>query len=121
MEDINELPVPREDLVTGEALQEEQNDANKVLQLPDLGEFVKDNTAEPGRGASSNQASKRKRRLEENLAKVDRRNQEEYMRVMQLNPFADADESLFLDEVRNNSFHSSDSFVFNVIVPYLFC
>jgi len=31
--------------------------------------------------------------------KVDRTNRDEYLRVLQLNPFADADETMFLDEV----------------------
>jgi hypothetical protein len=87
----DELPVPREDLVTGRALQEEDGDANKVFQLPDLNEFMKENRE---------QSSSRRRKEDGNNVKIDRRNEEEYMRVMQLNPFADADESLFLDEVR---------------------
>jgi len=33
-----------------------------------------------------------------NAERVDRSNQEEYLRVLQLNPFADADETMFLDE-----------------------
>lgn len=37
---------------------------------------------------------------EEKVPKVDRRNSDEYLRTLQLNPFADADETLFLDEVR---------------------
>ena len=90
-----ELPVPREDLITGQAVVEEEADKNKVFQLPDLNEFVNQ-----GNEKSSNKKSNRKQRKEEGKkVRIDRRNQEEYMRVMQLNPFADADESNFLDEV----------------------
>lgn len=93
MED--ELPVPREDLITGQAIQGEESDKNKVFQLPDLMDFMDDNT---GKGGKSNR-QKRKEEQEIGRVKIDRRNQEEYLRVMQLNPFADADESLFIDEV----------------------
>ena len=91
-----ELPVPREDLITGLAVVEEEADKNKVFQLPDLNEFVNQ-----GNDKSNNKSkSNRKQRKEEGKkVRIDRRNQEEYMRVMQLNPFADADESNFLDEV----------------------
>ena len=36
---------------------------------------------------------------DEVVAKIDRNNPEEYLRALQLNPFADADESMFKEEV----------------------
>jgi len=86
-----ELPVPREDLVTGKELKEDKVDKNKVLNLPDLSTFMSEKQgANYGRQAEDGlQASKKK---------IDRSNAEEYDRVLQLNPFADADEDLFLDE-----------------------
>lgn len=39
--------------------------------------------------------------VEDEDNKIDRKNTEEYARAMQLNPFADADDSMFINEVRN--------------------
>jgi hypothetical protein len=120
MEDINDFPVPREDLLTGKTVQEEEeeNKGNKVFQLPDLTDFMKDGSTKEKNSLrekvasqsdsfkeriTSNSGSKRndrRKRVEEiNKNRVDRSNQEEYMRVMQLNPFADADDTLFMEEV----------------------
>ena len=124
MDGIDELPVPREDLLTGKTVEEEkaENKGNKVFQLPDLTDFIKDGSS----GSSSSEKStlrekvasqsdsfkeritsnsgskrnERRKRIEEiNQNRVDRSDQEEYMRVMQLNPFADADDTLFREEV----------------------
>ena len=88
-----ELPVPREDLITGKAVKNE--DKNKVFKLPDLGEFMQD--------VVSPKTDSNKENVNDNnnieSSKVDRQNRDEYLRVLQLNPFADADESMFLDEV----------------------
>jgi len=83
-----ELPVPREDLITGKVLSEEKRDKNKVFKLPDLTDFVKDDTKKASAASES-----------DTTIRIDRSNEEEYLRVLQLNPFADADDSLFLDEV----------------------
>lgn len=110
-----ELPVPREDLITGQAVVEEEADKNKVFQLPDLNEFVNQ-----GNEKSNNKKSNRKQRKEEGKkVRIDRRNQEEYMRVMQLNPFADADESNFLDEVSLISYTYIDTYINIYIHTYL--
>lgn len=37
--------------------------------------------------------------VEDEDSKIDRKNTEEYARAMQLNPFADADDSMFINEV----------------------
>lgn len=84
-----ELPVPREDLVTKKEVKE--TDGNKVFKLPELKEFLDSVTGETG--------EKNRQDAEERMKKIDRSNQEEYLRVIQLNPFADADDTMFLDEV----------------------
>lgn len=85
-----ELPVPREDLITRKAVKNE--DKNKVFKLPDLGEYMQ--STESSKSKEMNSISP-----VEEFSRVDRKNMDEYLRVMQLNPFADADESMFLDEV----------------------
>ena len=122
--DIDELPVPREDLVTGKTIEnndeEKGKDDNKVFQLPDLTDFMKDGSSKDKeslrskaasqsnsfkeqitQGAGSKRSERRKKIEEINKNRVDRRDQDEYMRVMQLNPFADADDTLFMEEVIN--------------------
>lgn len=86
-----ELPVPREDLVTGKELKEDKVDKNKVLNLPDLSTFMTEKTG-------SKMDQKLREEAEKPQKKVDRSNVEEYDRVLQLNPFADADDELFLAE-----------------------
>lgn len=85
-----ELPVPREDLVTGKEIKVD-TDKNKVFRLPDLGEFISETTGAAAKEREQMQAIR-------NADRVDRSNQEEYLKVLQLNPFADADETMFLDE-----------------------
>lgn len=89
-----ELPVPREDLITGKAVKNE--DKNKVFKLPDLGEFMQDVVSPK---SDSNNKENTNDQITMDSSKVDRQNRDEYLRVLQLNPFADADESMFLDEV----------------------
>jgi hypothetical protein len=84
-----ELPVPREDLVTKKEVKEA--DGNKVFKLPDLNEFLESTTSADDKNKGDSQETK----------KIDRSNQDEYLRVIQLNPFADADDSMFLEEVRS--------------------
>lgn len=84
-----ELPVPREDLITRKAVKNE--DKNKVFKLPDLDEYMQ--------STESTKSKETKSSPVEEFSRVDRKNMDEYLRVMQLNPFADADESMFLDEV----------------------
>jgi hypothetical protein len=86
-----ELPVPREDLISKKELTETDTDKNKVFKLPDLSEFMD--------SATGTTEQKRKKDSETEQLKVDRSNREEYLRVLQLNPFADADDTMFLDEV----------------------
>ena len=85
-----ELPVPREDLITKKEVTDSNSDKSKVFKLPDLSEFV--DAATGGTGG--------KRAVEPEAVRIDRSNREEYLRVLQLNPFADADDTMFLDEVR---------------------
>lgn len=93
-----ELPLPREDLVSRKEAKEAE--ADKVFSLPELSEFLKD--------AESDRKTKKERKEAGNddgdsRPRVSRKNEEAYLRLLQLNPFADADDSLFLDEVRNST------------------
>lgn len=86
-----ELPVPREDLITKKEVTDSNTDKNKVFKLPDLSEFMDSATGTTGQ---------QRKPVDAELMRVDRSNRDEYLRVLQLNPFADADDSMFLDEVR---------------------
>lgn len=108
-----ELPVPREDLVTKKTIEEEDQDKNKVFALPDLNEFI----SEGKKGKTEEQ----KRQEAEDAAKprVDRSNQEEYLRVMQLNPFADADDTIFEEEYDIFPSIFGSGKLLGIPVPYL--
>ena len=106
-----ELPIPREDLITGyyyldhyyryhqftiiitlgKAIKAEDSDKNKVFKLLDLDEFIKETTGKNAEDAKS------KKEMED-AKRIDRSNPDEYLKVLQLNPFADADDTMFLDE-----------------------
>ena len=86
-----ELPVPREDLITKKEVK--NTDANKVFRLPDLNEFV----ANVGKNPEKNEQEQKK--VDDQVVKIDRSNREDYLRALELNPFADADDNMFLDEV----------------------
>ena len=103
-----ELPVPREDVSTGKTLKETEADKNKVFKLPDLSDFVG--------GGDSEKDVKEPKPVED---RVDRSNQEEYLRVLQLNPFADADESKFVEEydILTSIFGSGK--LLGIPIPYL--
>ena len=107
-----ELPVPREDLITRKQVDKEKLDKNKVFQLPDLAEFMEEDAT--GADARDKAAADLQREK-----KVDRSNQEEYLRVLQLNPFADADESMFLDEYDIIPSIFGSGKLLNIPVPYL--
>ena len=77
--------------MTGKEVEEDKVDKNKVFNLPDLSAFLTETT-----GAKAEQ--KEKERVERDAKRIDRSNVEEYDRVLQLNPFADADDELFLKE-----------------------
>lgn len=103
-----ELPVPREDVSTGKTVKESDADKNKVFKLPDLSDFVGAGTTE--------------KEVKSDLPKeerIDRSNQEEYLRVLQLNPFADADESKFVEEydILTSIFGSGK--LLGIPIPYL--
>lgn len=102
-----ELPVPREDLVTRKAVRNE--DKNKVFKLPELDEFVRSAAPSSGERESVSAAAARESEM---APKVDRSNSAEYLRVLQLNPFADADETMFLDEVGTQNHLPSPSLFF---------
>lgn len=87
-----ELPVPREDLITKKEVTDSNTDKNKVFKLPDLSEFMD--------SATGSTTGQQRKPVDAEQMKVDRSNRDEYLRVLQLNPFADADDSMFLDEVR---------------------
>lgn len=113
LRELNEqiLPVPREDLVTRKEVKDtDVKDENKVFKLPDLTEFMQQTGGK--RDADKEVVIKASDR-------VDRKNQEEYMRVLQLNPFADADESMFLDEYDIIPSIVGSGKLLNIPVPYL--
>lgn len=85
-----ELPVPREELITGKVMKpEDENNDDKVFRLPDLSEFLTDKKEKDEKRANAAPVDDR----------VDRRDSDEYLRLLKLNPFADADETLFVQEV----------------------
>jgi len=112
-----ELPVPREDLSTRKAVSSETVDKNKVFRLPDLEGFMADNADTDG-GAKRNNADDSSS-SEAVKPRVDRSNQEEYLRVLQLNPFADADDGMFLDEYDIIPSIFGSGKLLNIPVPYL--
>ena len=103
-----ELPVPREDVSTGKTIKETEADKNKVFKLPDLSDFM---------GGSDSEKTVKEDKPDEE--RVDRSNQEEYLRVLQLNPFADADESKFVEEydILTSIFGSGK--LLGIPIPYL--
>ena len=86
-----ELPIPREDLITGKAIKAEDTDKNKVFKLLDLDEFIRETSGKKGE-------EEKKQKEIDDAKKIDRSNPDEYLRVLQLNPFADSDDAMFLDE-----------------------
>lgn len=93
LRELNEqvLPLPREDLVTGKEVK--QKDKDKVFKLPDLAEFMQ----ETG-GTSVRDKAKRGISEVDEADKIDRSDAAEYQRVLSLNPFADADETMFKEQ-----------------------
>ena len=106
-----ELPVPREDLVTKKVVTEGNQDKNKVFKLPDLTELYKDDKAKEKDKDLSPRG--------EEIKRVDRSNREEYLRVLQLNPYADADDTMFLDEYDMFPAVFGSGKLLNIPVPYL--
>ena len=125
LRELNEqyIPVPRDVLPqdTSTTLSENE-ESSKVFKLPDLNEFVKQDfvrTQRPNVDSKNAEQSKRRSLRGINLKnkppmsgikttpesrigttkKVNRRDQEAYRRLMELTPYADADESLFEEEV----------------------
>lgn len=113
LRELNEqiLPVPREDLVTRKEVKDtDVKDENKVFKLPDLTEFMQQ---------TGGKRDADKEVIIKTSDKIDRKNQEEYIRVLQLNPFADADESMFLDEYDIIPSIVGSGKLLNIPVPYL--
>ena len=77
-----------EDLITKKKIEEADQDQDKVFALPDLSEFIDNNSGDVTPEMEAAEVAR-------NAKRIDRSNQEEYMRVMQLNPFADADDTMF--------------------------
>jgi hypothetical protein len=115
-----ELPVPREDLVTGTTQDENEKDPNKVFNLPDLDEYMRGD----GGVRKSGGATQVKNRFEEQREamtekKVDRSDAAEYSRVLELNPFADADESMFTKEYDSFQGIFGEGKLLRIPIPYL--
>lgn len=85
-----ELPVPREDLVTKKEVVETSATKDKAFNLPELSEYLKE---------TAQDVSLSDQMAEDQRKRVSRKDDDEYLRVLQLNPFADADDTLFLEEV----------------------
>jgi hypothetical protein len=108
-----ELPVPREDLMTKKTIEEKDQDKDKVFALPDLNEFISE--GKKTKTAAQLQAEAEKAAM----PRVDRSNQEEYLRVMQLNPFADADDTMFEEEYDIIPSIFGSGKLLGIPVPYL--
>lgn len=98
--------MPREDLSTGKTLPESKND--RSFQLPELSDFMAEN-----RQGKDNQKKK------VITKKINRRNAKEYAEALKLNPFADADESLFEEEYDIITSMFGQGKLLNIPVPYL--
>ena len=107
-----DLPVPREDLITRKELPDEKTDKNKVFSLPELQEFLKDT-------APAASQSQDERKPAQTSGKVDRKNLDEYLRAIQLNPFADSDDSIFLEEYDIFQSIFGTGKLVNIPIPYL--
>mmetsp|Transcript_16656 Transcript_16656/g.16748 ORF Transcript_16656/g.16748 Transcript_16656/m.16748 type:complete len:330 (+) Transcript_16656:108-1097(+) len=111
-----ELPVPRENLATRKTIEEEKVDKDKAFSLPELNEFIRE-------VGDSDTREKKERdvqdSLQASLPKIDRSNKEEYLRVIQLNPFADADESMFLEEYDIIPAIFGTGTLLNIPIPFL--
>ena len=128
-----ELPVPRENLITGEKAEQVEEDPDKVFRLPDLGDFI-DNKQKSNAETQYDRVSTRRDRFikgsdsenrkvlegdDDESNKVDRSDREEYLRVLQLNPFADADETMFKDEYDIIPSIFGSGKLLGIPVPYL--
>mmetsp|Transcript_5595 Transcript_5595/g.5033 ORF Transcript_5595/g.5033 Transcript_5595/m.5033 type:complete len:355 (-) Transcript_5595:8-1072(-) len=91
-----ELPVPREDLVSKKELK--TVDKDKVFNLPELSEYLRESAKDKKIQQLDGLTDTQREKEEDENRRVSRGDQEEYLRVLQLNPFADADDTLFLEE-----------------------
>jgi len=116
LRELNEqsLPVPREDLVTGKEVVNE--DSDKVFKLPDLAEFMQETG---GQNERDRNLEARKAQESDDGSLVNRRDQDEYLRVLQLNPFADADDTMFVEEYDIFQSIFGTGKLLNIPVPYL--
>ncbi|KAJ1436488.1 hypothetical protein B484DRAFT_393187 [Ochromonadaceae sp. CCMP2298] len=117
LRELNEqfLPLPREDLVTGKEVV--TDDTDKVFKLPDLSEFMQETGGKNERQLLEERKAAGGAEVE--AERVDRRNRDEYLRVLQLNPFADADESMFLDEYDIIQSIFGTGSLLKIPIPYL--
>ena len=117
-----ELPVPRENVATGKAEKESDADKNKVFKLPDLNDFVDSSSSSSGSSTTQSSSSSRGSGASgtaSSSTKIDRSNQEEYLRVLQLNPFADADDSNFKEEYDIFPSIFGSGKLLSIPIPYL--
>ena len=98
--------------LSGKAIKAEDSDKNKVFKLLDLDEFIKETTGKNAEDAKS------KKEMED-AKRIDRSNPDEYLKVLQLNPFADADDTMFLDEYDIIPSIFGSGKLLGVPVPYL--
>ena len=113
-----ELPVPRENLATRKEITEKEADKQKALfALPDLNEFMK--VPDKNDKSKSEDSDNTNNMFNVIETKIDRSNMEEYLRVINLNPFADADESMFLEEYDIIPAIFGSGKLLNIPIPYL--
>lgn len=96
----------------GKAVKEENTDKNKVFKLLDLDEFIRETTGKKG------EEEKRQKEIDD-AKKIDRSDPDEYLRVLQLNPFADSDDTMFLDEYDIIPSIFGSGKIINIPVPFL--
>jgi hypothetical protein len=101
-------------LSTGRVIQEV--DKEKTFRLPELSEFLEDTFELENKRKIMEAAGEIK---QENQPRIDRKNAEEYAKFLEMNPFADADESYFKQEYDIIPSIVGSGKLLGIPVPYL--
>jgi hypothetical protein len=96
--ELSEFPAEESKEAPGIAMQQKEN---SIFLLPDLQEFV-ERESQASRSQRRRVARSQSNKSDErtNGKKISRRNVDEYKKAIELDPFADADERNFVEEVR---------------------
>jgi hypothetical protein len=94
---LTEFPAEESNKTSGITMQQKEN---SMFLLPDLQEFV-ERESQAGRSQRRRGARGQSNKSDErtNGKKISRRNVDEYKKAIELDPFADADEKNFIEEV----------------------